>query len=441
LLRADADVPTGTGQLARLLALGAAWAARGGRVLFLGNIVSPVVREQIGQAGAEFRYIDRRHPHPGDLAAVTRCFHELRREAGLSTAVWIAMGGSHLDVEYQSALRALGSRLLVVDDLAAARRYDADLLLNPNLGVDERQYAGCIGFDTTLLLGPRYALVWPPQTMDPPERAAMREGACSLAAGTWAAGTLAAGTWAAGTLAAGTWAAGTWAAGTLADGTLADGAGAARVAAVMRALDGEIATEDVVLRPLEPTDCWPLWRTQPGLSLRTRGHATDPLPPDAHRRWFGEKLTSETSRIWVLTLHGLILGVIRYDRMADGAAEISFHVVRSCRRRGLGSRLVAETCDWARKEMAVERLRAVVRSDNEASAQVFLKNGFAEASRSVVQGRECRILEQAAALAPTPAETESQTSRRLQPAVAAAVAVTMALPALPMVPVAEMECR
>ena len=508
LLRADADSQIGVGHLVRLMALGSAWRARGGQVLFLGGIASPAIQEQIRETGAEFVPVGRRHPHPDDLAIAFRCIAQMRAEAGPSGTVWTAIDGRHFDADYQTAIRAFGSRLLVIDDLAEAEHYDADLVLNPRPEFDERQYSGCVGPDTTLLLGTRYALLRPKFTRYRPLRTAVPEvarrvliafggpdpldlssktlsaiervsyaklhvrvlvGAANPKTASLRARARASGgqvelvdhssDWA-GEMA--------WAdvviapageacwelacmkvpalvtaitpgqiplarsmaqAGAMVDlgparlltaqriataltslcfdaetrarqievaHRLVDGAGAARVMAVMRALDGELAIEDVALRPLEPTDCWPLWRTKPDLSPETTTFSTDPIPPDEHRRWFGEKLADDSTRIWVLALHGLIVGAVRYDRVDDSTAEISFHVVRSCRRRGLGTRLIAETCDRARAELGIEHLRAVVRTDNEASARVFLNIGFQEVTRRKVQGRDCLILEQLA---------------------------------------------
>ncbi len=508
ILRADADLQFGAGHLVRVMALGAAWRARGGRVLFLGSVASPAVEQQIRETGAEFVPIGRRHPHPDDLAITFRYIAQMRAEAGPSGTVWTAVAGRHFDADFQTAIRAAGSRLLVADDLAEAEHYNADLVLNQRPGFDERQYSGCVGRDTTLLLGARYALLHPTFIRYRPLRAEVPEVARrvliafggadpmdlsskALAAverlpiaglrarvlveasnphtgslrararhsggqielidhATNGAGEMA---WADVAIAAADGACWELActqtpalvtatapgqipiarsmaqAGAMLDlgparllttsrmaaalknlcrdaeararqieaaRNLVDGAGAARVVAVMRALDGELATEDIVLRPLEPTDCWPLWRTKPDLSLHTTAHSTDPIPPDEHRRWFGEKLLTDSARIWVLALHGLILGVIRYDRVDDATAEISFHVVRSCRRRGLGTRLITETRNWAREALGVERLRAVVRVGNEASARAFLKTGFQEAGRRTVRGRECLTFERSA---------------------------------------------
>ena len=418
LLRADADAQPGNSHLVRLLALGSAWQARGGQVVCLGHVASPVMQQRIRQTGATFIPLRCRYPHPDDLAIVSQQIALMHQQAGPDGTVWTAVDGHHFDVEYQGEIRALGSRLLVIDDLADACRYDADLVLNQNPGIDERRYTGSVGSETTLLLGARYALLPPRFGRYRPLRAAVSEVARSVliafdgadpldltskalaaveqaavphlrvrvlvgasnrhtaALRAWArrrpgqvelvfapfnrAAEMAAADMAvtaagdtcfelacmqtpalviATTPAQAPTAQAMARAGAMIDlgparelsmqhmaaavqslglspqarsrqidfgRALVDGVGAARVTAVMRALDGELTPDDIALRPLDSTDCWPLWRTKPGLSLHLNSHATDPIPPDEHRRWFGEKLASETARIWVASLHGLI---------------------------------------------------------------------------------------------------------------------------------------
>ena len=71
-------------------------------------------------------------------------------------AEWVVVDGYHLGSDYQRALRESGARVLVIDDHAHLDSYDADILLNQNLGApDYRDRAP----GARLLLGPRYALL------------------------------------------------------------------------------------------------------------------------------------------------------------------------------------------------------------------------------------------------------------------------------------------
>jgi spore coat polysaccharide biosynthesis predicted glycosyltransferase SpsG len=70
---------------------------------------------------------------------------------------WVVLDGYHFDSACHRALRGLGLRLLVVDDLAHLPSYHADLLLNHNLGAEQRIYV--CDSDTRLLCGCGYVLL------------------------------------------------------------------------------------------------------------------------------------------------------------------------------------------------------------------------------------------------------------------------------------------
>jgi UDP-2,4-diacetamido-2,4,6-trideoxy-beta-L-altropyranose hydrolase len=72
-------------------------------------------------------------------------------------AAYVVLDGYDFDSEYQRAVRAGGCRLLVIDDTVRLTHYDADILLNQNLGAVELKY-DC-NSDAVVLLGPEYALL------------------------------------------------------------------------------------------------------------------------------------------------------------------------------------------------------------------------------------------------------------------------------------------
>lgn len=61
---------------------------------------------------------------------------------------------------WHQKLRAHTKKILVIDDLAD-RQFDCDILLNQNLGVEEKVYEGRVPRDCKLLLGCNYALLRP----------------------------------------------------------------------------------------------------------------------------------------------------------------------------------------------------------------------------------------------------------------------------------------
>lgn len=149
LIRADGGPVVGHGHVMRCLALAQAWRARGGEAVFVGDH-DDALRRALATSGFAALRVPRPHPDPADITLTVGLL-----EDGDFAAV--VLDGYCLDGDYQHRLRAGGRRLLVIDDIAHLERYEADVLLNQNLGSDE------LGYRTTgdplWLLGARFALL------------------------------------------------------------------------------------------------------------------------------------------------------------------------------------------------------------------------------------------------------------------------------------------
>jgi UDP-2,4-diacetamido-2,4,6-trideoxy-beta-L-altropyranose hydrolase len=155
----------GTGHFIRSLTLARAWQAAGGEaVLFTATTGAPLI-ERVREAGVPATFIDPVAAGAGLEAVVAW--------SGDHPGAWVCLDGYQFSEAYQTALLGAGARLLVIDDYARLSWYHADLLLDQNLGAEERVYPLKTGAAT--LLGPRYALVAPeftdrrvPQRPQPP---------------------------------------------------------------------------------------------------------------------------------------------------------------------------------------------------------------------------------------------------------------------------------
>ncbi len=506
LVRADAGSPMGTGHLMRSLALAHAWQSAGGRVSFLSCCGVERLRGRIRAAGAGLVSLEHPHPHPADLAATLALLARTNSQDGPAASTWLVLDGYQFDSAYQQAIRGVGGRLLVIDDLAHLGHYHADVLLNQNLGAERLDYT--CDADTVMLLGCRYALLrpefqrWTPFRRETPDtarrllvtlggadpdnltgtviralarldlphlEAKVMVGAANLHLKAlraqigrnpphieieiltdvsdvselmaWADVALSA----AGStswelafmqlpalllvlaenqepIARGLSAAGAATSLGRADRLtaeaiarslsalcrglnrrarqsraglrLVDGRGAERVVAVMRALEGTLPADQVKHRRATAEDVVPLWRLLNDPAVRRTALGTaDPVPLRSHARWFKRRLASPGSCLWVLDFQGLLLAQIRYDRTDAETAEISISVTPAFRRRGLATRLLELTWRRACEQLEVQRLRAVVRQENLASARTFAKAGFAKLDSRTVQDHPCHIFE------------------------------------------------
>ncbi len=166
-IRTDASVAIGTGHVTRCLTLAEALRARGATVRF-------VCREHTGAAfglieAAGFALhklpVTEGKPLPAgyegwlgeawqqDAAKTTGI---IRNEAGV--ADWLVADHYGIDFQWESALRPVTHRIMVIDDLAD-RRHDCDLLLDQNLRSEKTSYRDLVPSTGTVLLGPTYALL------------------------------------------------------------------------------------------------------------------------------------------------------------------------------------------------------------------------------------------------------------------------------------------
>jgi UDP-2,4-diacetamido-2,4,6-trideoxy-beta-L-altropyranose hydrolase len=152
LVRADATTAMGTGHLMRSLALAAAWRGQGGQVRLLTHCEAEGLTARAAGMGIDVQHLPGHHPNPADLPATLAA---LDARPGCA----VVLDGYHFDLAYQRSVRRHAAATLVVDDAGGRDGYDADLLLNQNLGAEAIPYelpARCIP-----LLGPRYALLRP----------------------------------------------------------------------------------------------------------------------------------------------------------------------------------------------------------------------------------------------------------------------------------------
>ncbi len=148
LLRADASSAIGAGHVVRSLALASAFGSA--RATLLTVAPSDFARAEAAAAGVRVAAVPEPYPSPRDLEATLAAVAAEKNP-------WIVVDGYRFDRAYQSALRARGARVLVLDDGPRVPFYDADLVLDQNLGAETRNYPGVP--PERQLLGSRYALL------------------------------------------------------------------------------------------------------------------------------------------------------------------------------------------------------------------------------------------------------------------------------------------
>lgn len=151
LIRADAFTTMGTGHVMRCLALAQAWKDDKGDVLFVMTTESSALETRLRSEGIEIVYLSAQ---PGSIDDAIQTAHL----ACQRDATWVVVDGYHFDSAYQTGIKEVGLKLMVIDDYGHAKHYFGDLVLNQNLHADEALYVNREPY-SRLLLGTRYVLL------------------------------------------------------------------------------------------------------------------------------------------------------------------------------------------------------------------------------------------------------------------------------------------
>ena len=147
--RVDADAAMGAGHFMRCLSLAHACNARGGEPVFFSATPIQGLIDRVQDAGYELVQIE---PDAPDLGVRAICVWASKNKRS-----WVVLDGYQFNGAYQLALAQAGARLMVIDDFLRLPRYHADLMLDQNLGSEDRHYP--VATTSRVLLGPRYALL------------------------------------------------------------------------------------------------------------------------------------------------------------------------------------------------------------------------------------------------------------------------------------------
>jgi UDP-2,4-diacetamido-2,4,6-trideoxy-beta-L-altropyranose hydrolase len=156
---------------------------------------------------------------------------------------------------------------------------------------------------------------------------------------------------------------------------VADGLGAARVRAACSPAVFARDHRPVQLRLATMADA-PLmlkWQSTPGIRAYSRN--PDAPEPAEHTRWMQNKL-ADPRCIFHVILHGECpVGVLRLDRQADSAYQISILVAAEVHGKNIGGAAL----EFAKRLLPDAVIRAVIHADNVASIRMFERAGYCHA--------------------------------------------------------------
>lgn len=128
----------------RCLALANACRDVGIATRFVGRIEDEVLRGRIKQYGHQF-------------TALTEGHEDEWMDCISHKEGWVVLDGYEFDLKDHRKIHNAGVRLLVIDDMANLKIYEADIILNQNFSANETAYH--LAHETKMLMGPRFALL------------------------------------------------------------------------------------------------------------------------------------------------------------------------------------------------------------------------------------------------------------------------------------------
>lgn len=150
----------GTGHIMRCIAMAQAWKKRGGSVTFISHCPNCGISNRIESEGFTLIQINDIWPNAQDLqktVAIINTFHAQIKDRASDSGSWVILDGYHFTPDYQKEIMASGVRLLVIDDYNHLDHYNANILLNQNIGSHHYPYS--CGPDTIKLTGTKYVML------------------------------------------------------------------------------------------------------------------------------------------------------------------------------------------------------------------------------------------------------------------------------------------
>lgn len=116
------------------------------------------------------------------------------------------------------------------------------------------------------------------------------------------------------------------------------------------------------------------WANDP--IVRSNSFISDSIPYDVHKDWFNRMMADSTVIQFILVDNNVPVGQIRLN-LTDDEAEIGYSIASEYRGKGYGHKILRLLEDTVKQDYPdIHKLIAKVKPDNEASKQLFEKEGY-----------------------------------------------------------------
>ena len=146
---------------------------------------------------------------------------------------------------------------------------------------------------------------------------------------------------------------------------------------------GGFSQTSLFMRLAEKSDSQRLLEWRNHASVRHFSRNCGVISPDLHEEWLERKLDPDesSSKILIFTDQHKYVGMSRLDALIGNSAEISILVEPSVHGKGLGSKILGQSINYAFLELNYSELHASIHSENSISLALFSKFGFVKVNQ------------------------------------------------------------
>lgn len=144
-------------------------------------------------------------------------------------------------------------------------------------------------------------------------------------------------------------------------------------------IHSKIQRPHLTIRSVSKDDIQLLFEWANEKQVRENAIETDAITYPTHEKWFQNKLTSDSSLIYICSLKSTAIGQVRFDKI-DNDYFIDYSLDYHFRGRRLGLELVKLAIKKLRKSLTIDKIsiKAIVKDDNFASLNIFREQSFSE---------------------------------------------------------------
>lgn len=133
---------------------------------------------------------------------------------------------------------------------------------------------------------------------------------------------------------------------------------------------------NIWLRPAEDKDCDLLYKWANDETVRENAFNTNYIIYEDHKKWFQNKLNSDTTLLFICCLNQEPIGQIRLD-MENGNGIIDYSIDKKYRGKGYGTCILKEILKVLTKNnIRIDKVIGRVKYQNRPSQKAFTKAGY-----------------------------------------------------------------